>query len=138
MGKLYAFKTFLLVCMFTLVVPLGAFAEEFDGDVVEPYGAGEWDYLGEENRAVINAKTFTTDNYYATDGGNFKIDVTSSIATSNVLTVTIFINDQQGTTKMRAYNGSTSLEFSSLPKGAKVWFLITADKMDNFNLKFYD
>lgn len=139
MGKLCAFKTILLVCVFALAVPLYAFADEYDGDVMEPYGVGEWDYKGEENIGFIFYKSASTYNYYATDGGNFKIDITSSILKSNFVTATIYINGKQGATKGVGYtDGDGTIQFSSIPKGAKVWFYITVTDEDTINFKFYD
>lgn len=139
MGKLYKFKVFLLVCLFTLAVPLCAFAEESKSNVVEPLGAGTWDYKGEETISFAYLKYGFTGNYYATDGGNFKIDVTSYSLQSNTVNATIFINGNARDEKTLKYvNGKGTIEFSNIPKGAKVYFYITVVNYDSLNFKFFD
>lgn len=139
MCRLCGVKTLLLVCLFLLAVPFYAFAEEFDGSVVEPYGAGEWDYKGQETVIFSYTKGTITDEYYATDGGNFKIDIKSYDLNSNSVSATIYINDSNGGTKGVAYSdGNGTIEFSNIPKGAKVWFYISVSNYDTINFKFYD
>lgn len=138
MSKLSGFKTFLLVFVFTLAIPFYTFAEELDS-VVEPYGAGQWDYKGQENITFAYTKETITKNYYATDGGNFKIDITSNSLKSNTVTAEIYINGNYSSTKGTTYSNSKgTIQFSNIPKGAKVWFHIIVAKNDAINFKFYD
>lgn len=141
MWKINSLKTFLLVCVFTLSVPLFAFAEEAEepDNVVVPYGPGEWDYMGQENVAFAYTKETITDNYYAVDGGNFKIDITSTLYPSNVVSAEIYVNGNFGGTQYAVVNnGKGTLEFSGLPVGARLWFHIRVVDYDTLNFKFYD
>lgn len=139
MKKLYRFKILLFAFVFTLAVPLYAFAEGVDFNDVQPYGAGVWDYKGEENITFAYIKQHITKKYYATDGGNFKIDVTSSLESSNTVSAIIYINGKEGPQNSTTYSNSKgTIEFNNLPKGAEVWFYISVAKYDGINFKFYD
>lgn len=79
-----------------------------------------------------------TNEYYATDGGNFKIDITSNL-NFNTVYATIYINGNSGGTKGIQYSdGNATIQFSSIPIGAQVWFHISVANYDSFNFKFYD
>lgn len=147
MSRIRGLKTFLLVGIFVLAVPFYVFAEEIDNGsvegldtgIVELYGVGEWDYKGQENIIFQYTKETITKGYYATDGGNFKMDITSNSLKSNAVTAEIYINGNYGGTKGVAYgNGKGTIQFSNIPKGARVWFHITVANYDAINFKFYD
>ena len=74
MSKINRLKTFLLVCVFTLSVPLFAFAEEFasnDDSEIVPYEVGQWDLMGTEVVTFAYTKETMSKTYYAVDEGNF-------------------------------------------------------------------
>ena len=137
MNKFY--KMFLLVCIFTLAIPLFVSAEETNSDVVVPYGLGVWDYLGQENIAFAYTKQTISKTYIATDGANFKIDITSTLYPSSTVSASITINGQfsgTGITTLNNYKGT--IQFSGVPAGAQVQFFITVSSYDTINFKFYD
>lgn len=139
MNKFKSFKMFLLVCIFILTIPLNAFAEEFDNDGVVPYDLGKWELVGEDNVIFSYTKETISDIYTATDGANFKIDITSKLYPSNRVSAIIYVNGYSydfATIPIINYKGT--LEFTGLPKGAKVFFYISVDSDDGFNFKFYD
>lgn len=138
MVKMNKLKTFLLVCVFTLAIPFYAFAEETDS-VVVTYGAGEWEYLGQENVTFAYIKETLTDTYTATDGGNFKIDITTSLYPSNTVSAVAYVNGDYWASDITGINNHKgTLEFSGLPKGAEIWFYIDVASNDTMNFKFYD
>lgn len=133
MKKLYNFRMFLFVLILALIVPSSTFASE------SVMGPGEWDYKGQETIIFQYSKATSTKNYYATDGGNFKIDITSYDLNSNSVSASIYINGNYGGTKGVGYsNGNGTIQFSSIPKGAKLWFYISVANYDTINFKFYD
>ncbi|MEK9197864.1 hypothetical protein [Ureibacillus sp. FSL E2-3493] len=139
MGKLYRCLTFLFLLVFIIVVPLYAFAEESDS-VVIPYVAGTWDYKGSQTLNLLYVSSASTNTYTATDGGNFKIDITGTNRLENYVEARIVINGQVSTTKKGAmyWDGTGTIEFNNIPVGAKVWFIINVQNHDSLQLKFYD
>lgn len=145
MNKLFKFKLLLSVFMISLVttlaIPFYSYAEEIDSDsVVEPFGAGEWDFKGQESDKLLGAGVpYLTSEYTATDGGNFKIDLQSTYISSNYAHVTYYINGLQKYTLLSSIdNYKGTVEINNIPVGAKVKFFITVDKSDTFTFKFYD
>ncbi|MDC3417656.1 hypothetical protein [Aquibacillus salsiterrae] len=119
--------TLLIALLFTLVSPLNVFA-----------GSGEWDYKGEQNISFIYVKDTFTDEYVATDGGNFKLDITSYETTSNSFSATIYIDGEPRNSKAITYYGTGTIEFSNIPAGSVVDFYIGVEKYDSIKIEFYD
>jgi len=137
---MYKLFGFVVISLFVFSTPYHASAKDFESNIVKPYGAGEWDYKGEEIIGFQYLKETVTNDYYATDGGNFKIDITSigSPSMANALSAEIYINGNYGGQKSIGYSGKGTIQFSNIPKGAKVWFHITINKSDTIRFKFYD
>ena len=125
-------KMFIFVLLLALIAPSSVFANESRD--VEIYGPGEWDFKGQENVNFAIIKETVSDSFIATDGGNFKIDLTSSFDSSNYVQATIYINGNQGVTKgTQVSNYKGTIEFSGIPTGASVFFYIEVAKSDTFN-----
>ena len=126
-------KMFIFVLLLALIAPSSVFANESRD--VEIYGPGEWDLKGQKNVNFAFIKRTVSDSFIATDGGNFKIDLTSSLYSSNnYVQATIYINGNEGVTKgtpVSNYKGT--IEFSGIPKGASVFFYIEVANSDTFN-----
>lgn len=71
MTKLCSFRSLLLICVFTLVVPFSVFANEIEN--VEPLGAGTWDqiFYGELNVGTSISKTAS----FTSGGGDIRVCV---------------------------------------------------------------
>ena len=145
MSKLFKFKLLLSVFMISLVttlaIPFYSYATEIDSESeINPLGAGQWDFKGQESDKILGAGVpYLTSEYTATDGGNFKIDMQSTYISSNFAHVTYYINGVQKYTLLSSIDSHKgTAEINNIPAGAKVKFFITVDKSDTFTFKFYD
>lgn len=71
MTKLFKFKSFLLICVFTLIVPFSVFADEIES--VEPLGAGTWDQIYYSPMTVGTSVTRTSS--FTSGGGDIRVCV---------------------------------------------------------------
>jgi hypothetical protein len=127
-------KIILTMVMFVaILLPANAFASE-----IEPYTAG-WQLVGTETFNITAGKDILTKTYTATDGANFKLDITGN-GVRNSVAASMYINGvYYGDTKGAAYSdGNASLEFSGLKPGDRVQFLFSALYSDYITIKFYD
>lgn len=127
MKKNNSFKTFLLVCIFTLSIPLFAFANEIE--TVEPLGAGTWDqiFYGSLN---VGTSITRTENF-TSGGGDIRvcvqgIDIGNKIsfqfAKSSGAVGPPFVYDNQFGTSV-----SSDYCFSKLEVSGKVTLHLTAN-----------
>lgn len=144
MNKLFRFKILLLVFMISLAttfaIPFYTYATEIDSDsMVNPMGAGEWDFKGQQSPTLGAGVAWLTNEYVATDGGNFKIDMQSTFYSSNYVHTTYFVNGVKKFTLLNSiddYKGT--VQIGNLNAGDRVQFSILVDKGDKFTYSFYD
>lgn len=141
MSKIRIFQTFFLSFIFILTIPFFADAKDFNSNDLDltPYGAGEWDYLGKEDYAFAYTKETFSNSYTSADGGNFKIEITSILYPTNTVSGVMYVNGERKSSSIASVSKNKgTMEFSGIPKGAKVFFYISVGNYDSFTFKFYD
>ncbi len=116
-----------LLVLVALLMPSNAFA------------ATGWQLKGTEYIAIPSNGNVLTDVYTATDGGNFKLEITGA-ADSNSVGAAMYVNGVWRDTKATGFNssGKAVIEFSDLSSGNKVQFDLTLIDHDVVTVKFYD
>lgn len=137
------FKSILLVLVFTLAVPLYAFAEESETSLTElesivvPYGAGEWDPVGRETIS-LHYSAPTGSKELQTGGGDFKVEITSIVYPTHSLTVQPVINGRPlNKVTVPITNNKGTVIIRDIPAG-EIYFLYYTGKNDGFTFEYFD